>query len=215
MAMADVIRKEYGYSKSHDIAKQAALMWKMEHDSVKEKFKQQADIEFEEHKKKYPHYIWPSGANTNRLVKKKGGKRRNTTGSLSSHVSMWMSPQVFATQVVQIPTSPLYSPLSPTIGYQYPSTPPASSYASSFGFPTPQPQFEQGFEFPFNTKMNPNMITPVNSPVTMSYPHSPLYSPVQTQSSPLGDFESVYASSTVPLLKPVPRYLNQPNFLNC
>ncbi len=69
----DEIMAKFGITKSHEISKEAGLMWKVETPYVKMHYKQIADELFAKHKEMYPDYIWPSKASNkpSKVSKKK------------------------------------------------------------------------------------------------------------------------------------------------
>ena len=97
--MKEYITTTFNISKSHEIVKQAAIMWKSESEQVKEKYKQMSNDEFKEHKRLYPDYVWPSGANS---IKRVGKQRR-----LSSPAS-----------VINLSPSSSVATLTPTLGHR-------------------------------------------------------------------------------------------------
>lgn len=54
------IKLEHNVSKSREISKFAGLKWRLESQEVKQKYKERAQRDFENHKKLHPEYQWPS-----------------------------------------------------------------------------------------------------------------------------------------------------------
>ena len=61
-AMSQKIIEEYNVQKNSDISRIASKLWKEEDPAIKEKYNAEARNDFEEHKKKYPDFLWPSKA---------------------------------------------------------------------------------------------------------------------------------------------------------
>lgn len=81
-AMKAYIISTFGLSQSHEVVKQAAIMWRMESAEVKKKYKDQSNEEFARHKQRYPDYVWPSGANS---IKRVAKRRASAAGVVGHH----------------------------------------------------------------------------------------------------------------------------------
>ncbi|KAJ3345209.1 hypothetical protein HDU91_007436 [Kappamyces sp. JEL0680] len=172
----ETIKLTFGVSKSHEVSKKAAEMWKNEPDDVKRRYQTRAAEEFERHKMENPNYVWPSRANSSKPLRRVNKKQTPVSGPARPETAIG-NAQAETAQ---------YSP-----AYYYPGTGAAAM------FPSPQLSPPNGEEAPVQPSLplgsDAGYIARPSSSASVDYPMQSPYA----ASEPGPDVHFVYSSGSV------------------